>query len=69
MMALSLALAKPFFPENVGLYRLPSGWYMAGYVDVNEATELIGYWIIPVMLVLAYLLWITIPRWIGRLQD
>ena len=59
LMALCLALAKPFFPENVGLYRMPSGWYMAGYIDVNEATELIGYWIIPVMLLLAWFLWIT----------
>lgn len=69
LIALLLAIAKPFFPDNVGFYRMPGGWYMAGYVDVGDATELVGYWLVPAMLALAYLLWIVLPRWIGRLRD
>ncbi len=69
LIALLVAIAKPFFPDNVGFYRLPNGWYIAGYVDVGDATELLGYWIIPLMLALAYLLWIVVPRWIGRLRN
>lgn len=67
--AIAIAIAKPFFPEYVGLHRLQSGWYMAGYVDVGESTELLGYWIIPLMLVLCWFFWIVIPRWIRRMAD
>jgi hypothetical protein len=42
---------------------------MAGYVDVGDATELLGYWIVPLMLALTWLLWIVVPRWIGRLRN
>lgn len=69
MIALLVAIAKPIWPENVGFYRLPSGWYIAGYVDVGGATELLGIWIVPIMLALTYLLWIVVPRWLGKLRD
>jgi hypothetical protein len=69
LIALLLAIAKPIWPDYVGFYRLPGGWLMAGYVDVEGATELAGYWLVPIMLALAYLFWIVVPRWIGRLRD
>lgn len=50
------ALAKPFAPHRVGLWRLPDPHDFSislGAVDQPGARELLGWWIIPVCLALA----------------
>ena len=61
-MALMVALAKPFYPDNVGVFRMSSGWWVAGFVDSEGARDLLGYWVIPVMLAVVFLLWVVVPR-------
>jgi len=61
-MALMMALAKPFYPDNVGIFRMASGWWVAGYADSEGAQEFLGFWLIPLMLALVVLLWVVVPR-------
>lgn len=61
-MALMLALAKPFYPDNVGVFRMSSGWWVAGFVDSAGARDLLGFWVIPLMLAIVFLLWVVVPR-------
>lgn len=51
-----MAVMKVFYPENVGLYLSPSGIPFLGYVDADEFTELLGYWLTPIGLATAVLL-------------
>ena len=59
------AIAKPFAPANVGLWREPGPGdgpsFTLGVMDkVPHARELLGWWVIPLGLVLgALVLWIT----------
>ncbi len=64
--ALLLALAKPLWPEQIGLFLMPSGWWVAGYVEAEGAVEMLGYWLIPLALVLVGIFWILLPRRLGR---
>lgn len=56
-----VALLKPVFPEHVGLWYAPEiGVYGMGFVDTDTMTrtsERLGYWIIPLNLTLALLLY------------
>lgn len=75
---LVLAVVKPFFPGNVGLF-VGGGRFTFGVVpgaDVARATEVLGWWAMPVFLVLGvFTLWIAnwmlraLGRWrLGRLR-
>ena len=66
MVALLLAVAKPIAPDNVGLFRMPGAWWAMGYIDAEGAREVLGYWIIPLMLVVVFLAWAWFPRWLSR---
>lgn len=59
---LLMAIGKFFYPENVGLFRMTTGWIVAGYVDNEGATELLGAWFIPIMLLLSIVFWYLLPR-------
>jgi uncharacterized membrane protein len=61
---LALALAKPIFPRNVGLFvhRRPSGTALSfGGIfgeDLSDTTEILGWWAIPILVLLGVLaLW------------
>jgi len=66
------AAMKIFYPQNVGLYLSPNGIPFLGYVDADEFTELMGYWLIPVGLATAILLQFflnkLLRRWVGRFR-
>jgi uncharacterized membrane protein len=52
------AILKPFFPENIGLWMLPSaGVFAMGYRGAQEppAQDLLGHWLPPVAMVLGLL--------------
>jgi uncharacterized membrane protein len=58
------AVLKPFFPENIGLWYLPSARLFAmGYRGATESPtpELLGHWLPPVAMVLGLLtiIWTT----------
>ncbi|MEM9530553.1 MAG: hypothetical protein AAGA23_06520 [Pseudomonadota bacterium] len=61
-LALALAVSKPLYPDYVGLFRLAEGWWIAGYVDSQGAREMLGFWIIPLMLGVVFLCWFSLPR-------
>lgn len=51
-----MAVLKIFYPENVGLHLSPSGIPFLGYVDADEFTEVLGYWLSPIGLTIAIFL-------------
>jgi uncharacterized membrane protein len=63
------ALLKPFAPDRVGLWRLPNGDYSLrlGFVEgpPAQATELLGWGLIPAGLVIGVVAFWLIPRF-GR---
>jgi uncharacterized membrane protein len=63
-----MAVLKIFFPENIGLHLAPNGIPILGYVDVDEFSEVLGYWLIPIGLsatfLLQYLLNKLVRRWV-----
>ena len=69
---LIMAILKVIFPDNIGLYLSPAGWPFLGYVDADEFTELLGFWLIPAglfsALLLQCLLAILLRRWVRNIQ-
>lgn len=64
----AIALSKPFWPDNVGVFRFPDGEIAAGIVsDTARAQELIGGWAIPIALGLAALTYILLTKALRRL--
>ncbi len=67
-----MAALKIFYPQNVGLHLSPSGIPFLGYVDADEFTELLGYWLIPIGLAAAILLQFflnhMVRRWVSRFR-
>ena len=64
----AIALSKPFWPDNVGLFRFPDGTFSAGIVaQIAESEELLGWWTIPLALIFAALIYALLTRWLGRL--
>jgi len=65
-----MAVMKVFYPENVGLYLSPSGIPFLGYVDADEFTEVLGYWLTPIGLATAIFLQFflnhLVRRWVSH---
>lgn len=58
-----LSFVKIIYPENVGFYIWDNGRVVAGFIsDADFADELLGYWIIPLMLILSVLLYVLLTR-------
>jgi uncharacterized membrane protein len=68
-----MAALKIFFPENIGLYLSPSGIPFLGYVDADEFTEVLGYWLIPIGLISAiflhYVITQMVRQWVLRFRQ
>ena len=45
------AIAKPFYPENVGLWLGPNLFSMGFHHNIEGVQELLGWWVIPVGLI------------------
>mgnify|MGYP003147521896 CR=1 FL=1 len=64
----AIAVSKPFWPEQVGLFRFPNGNIAAGIVsETSGAQELVGWWAIPIALGLATLTYILLTNGLRRL--
>lgn len=63
-----VAVMKPITPHNVGLWQGPSGHvenFGIIYGATHDGPELLGWWVIPLSIVLAVALWIA-AGWIMR---
>jgi hypothetical protein len=62
-----IGLIKPIFPGNVGMWRHDGGDLTLGYLDTppEGGEEILGYWIVPLMLVVGVLSYI-VAVWLMR---
>ena len=44
----TMAVLKGVFPENIGFYTSPGGIPFIGFVDAEDFTEHLGWWLIPI---------------------
>jgi len=64
----TIALAKPFWDEHVGVFRYPDGTMAAGFVARSAAgEELLGWWFIPVALTVSALIYFLMTKGLRRL--
>lgn len=65
---LLVAIGKPFGPDRIGFFAHSGGGYSMGILDQQPAgsIELLGYWIIPVCIVLSVAIYWTLTRLISR---
>ncbi len=67
---LLVAVIKPFDPDQVGLFAHVNGGYSLGIFDAIPATstELLGYWIIPLSMVVSLFLYIALTKSLRALR-
>ena len=54
-----LAILKPFYPDNVGLFTSPRGWPFIVFVDAGGFKEHFGWWFVPAAIIFGTaLLWL-----------
>lgn len=59
----AMVLLKPLWGDHVGLFRRPDGTVSFGIVaDPAGARELLGFWIVPIALAVAALLYVVLTR-------
>ncbi len=58
----ALVILKLIYPENVGLFELPNGFPMLGFVDVAGAKEYLGWALVPLLLVIGSALFWAMNR-------
>jgi hypothetical protein len=65
---LLVAIGKPFNPDGIGLFALSGGGYALGLYDQQPAgaTELLGYWIIPLGISVAVAGYWVLTRLVSR---
>jgi hypothetical protein len=55
----TMAVLKGVFPNNIGLYTSPGGIPFIGFVDAEDFTEHLGWWLIPIGLAISTgLMWL-----------
>lgn len=64
-----MALLKPLWGEHVGVFRYADGTISAGIVAQSDgAQELLGWWSIPLAVLLAALLYVALTKGLGALR-
>ncbi len=65
---LLVAIGKPFSPESIGLFAHTGGGYSLGIFDQppQGATELVGYWIIPIGIAVSVVSYWVLTRLVSR---
>ena len=64
---LAMAVLKPFMPQNVGFFTDETGIPSIGIIgNTDQMTEHLGYFVIPIVLVFAYLLFEVSKRIVQR---
>jgi phosphotransferase system glucose/maltose/N-acetylglucosamine-specific IIC component len=65
-----MAILKLFFPKNVGLFIYNSGGVAFGVIGdpTNVRREILGYWIIPIGIVLSLLIYLFLTRLLRELK-
>lgn len=59
----AMALLKPLWGDHVGLFRQPDGTVNFGIVaETAGARELLGWWIIPIAVLMAMILYVILTR-------
>lgn len=65
-----MALLKPLWGEHVGVFRYADGTVSAGIVAQSDgARELLGWWSIPIALLLAALLYVALTKGLRALRQ
>ncbi|GAA0678717.1 hypothetical protein FHT00_003418 [Sphingomonas insulae] len=65
-----MALLKPLWGEHVGVFRHPDGTVSAGIVAQSDgARELLGWWSIPIALLLAALLYVALTKGLRTIRQ
>lgn len=65
-----MALLKPLWGEHVGVFRYADGTISAGIVAQSDgARELLGWWSIPIALLLAALLYVALTKGLRALRQ
>lgn len=65
----AMAVLKPLWGQHVGLFRRDDGTISAGIVATpTDARELLGWWAIPIALVLAALLYVVLTKGLRALR-
>ncbi len=58
-----MTVFKIFFPDNIGVFKKPSGSYTIGIIyDSTLYTDVFGYWIIPAGLILSVVLYFILTK-------
>jgi uncharacterized membrane protein len=66
-----MAVLKPFFPNNVGVFLFNDGSLAAGFIDLNSTgvkIDYFGFWIIPVAAGLAVLIYIGLTKYLSKVR-
>lgn len=66
-----MALFKPLFPRNVGVFMTHRGGPVIGIIgnSANVKTDILGYWVIPLGLILAALLYFGLTKLLKILKQ
>jgi hypothetical protein len=65
----AMTLLKPVWGDHVGVFRLADGQVMAGIVaDTDGARDLLGWWSIPLSLLLAAILYVALTKGLRALR-
>lgn len=66
----AMALLKPLWGEHVGVFRYADGTFSAGIVAHSDnAREVLGWWTIPIALLLAALLYVALTKGLRTLRQ
>lgn len=62
-----VAVLKPFYPHHVGFWNRPPDLFAVGFVSgpPDPQYEVLGWWIIPLGLIVGCLLWLGMTRLLG----
>jgi hypothetical protein len=58
----AIAVLSPFLPLQVGLLKYPDGQVLLGFSTVPAASELLGWWRVPIGLLAGFVAWRILKR-------